>query len=271
MSQFKLAFALDDEFRLRNRSLTKQERSNLERLIEQEQCADGALTVALIGNEKILCDGYNTLAICQEQGVAPSEPRYLPFKDRAAVLEWMDLRQRARRNLTPEQMAENRTERIERVVEARTDGKSIRTIAEEEKVSVATIQRDIEEATVSGDTVEPEDGKVVGKDKKKRAARSGPKKPKKPLRCKRCKRMNRTDPNCEQCLELNEPKSGRARARDNSGPITLTFDAQFEKCYDALLLAIDRRATAMGKDKCYTACIAAAFECRKQYKAWVIA
>ncbi len=76
-----------------------------------------------------------------------------------------------RRHLTPQWLEQHRRERIDRIAEARKGGKSIRVIAEEEGVSVGTVQRDIQAATVSGgDTVEPAGGKVTGKDGRTRPA-----------------------------------------------------------------------------------------------------
>src|SRR6202021_1743282 len=56
------------------------------------------------------------------------------------------------------------------------EGKSLRAIAEEEKVSLAQVRADLKAATVQGGcTVEPKTGKVKGKDNKVRTAK--PKKP----------------------------------------------------------------------------------------------
>lgn len=78
----------------------------------------------------------------------------------------------ARRHEDPEAIRQRRRERIERVAEKRREGKSIRTIAEEEEVSKSQIERDLEEAksTVPPGTVEPESGTVIGKDGKERPA-----------------------------------------------------------------------------------------------------
>ena len=71
-----------------------------------------------------------------------------------------------RRNLTPKKQEERRKARVERVAEKRSEGKSIRTIAEEEGVSKSQVERDL--STVPGGTVEPK--KVKGKDGKTRPA-----------------------------------------------------------------------------------------------------
>src|SRR5262245_16895828 len=124
-----MKFRLDDEFRQRNRKHTQQERDNLRILIEMEGCKSDSLTVANVGPELILCDGYTTLAICEEMGIKPTAPRVIPFPDRQSVLEWIDRVQEGRRNLTPDQIAEKAAKRRERVSEGRADGKSLQTLA----------------------------------------------------------------------------------------------------------------------------------------------
>jgi transposase-like protein len=76
-----------------------------------------------------------------------------------------------RRHDTQDEQRRLRSERLERVAEARRQGRSVRQIAEQEGVSPGQVHRDIEESTVSGETVEPEDNTVTGKDNKKRPAR----------------------------------------------------------------------------------------------------
>jgi hypothetical protein len=73
-----------------------------------------------------------------------------------------------RRHDDPEAVRRRRAERIERVVEARSEGKSLRTIADDEDVSLGQIQRDLEDAVesgVSGDTPEAP-ATVTGRDGK---------------------------------------------------------------------------------------------------------
>ncbi len=240
-----MSFKLDDEFRDKNRRHTSQERKTLERLIAKHGCAPGALTVAVIGAARLLCDGYTTNAICEEQGLPTTPPVEIAFATREEVLQWIHDRQRARRNLTPEQMAENRALRVEEVVELRSQGMSTHEIAEKVGTSQKTVVKDLDKAvTDTGVSVEPPEGKITGKDGRKQPAKRKPK---------------------------GKKKGKRISPSPHSGNVGQSFDEQFEKLYDAILLVIDRRAQAMGKDKCYTLCIHAAFECRKQYKAWVSA
>ncbi len=64
-----------------------------------------------------------------------------------------------------------RRERVGRVVAWRREGLSLRAIAQAEGVSLGQVQRDLGEATVSGDTVDPHGGKVRGRDGRVRPAR----------------------------------------------------------------------------------------------------
>ncbi len=110
-------------------------------------------------------DGMNRLEIAAEMGLgAAAVPYRLANDDRytedATVAELRELAlalNQHRRHLTPQEMQELRARRIVRVAEARQEGKSIRVIAEQEKVSVAQVQRDLADATVSGDTLAPTD------------------------------------------------------------------------------------------------------------------
>lgn len=198
-------YILDDDFRKRLPQHTKQQRLNLEAKIAKEGCLKDALTVAIIGDQNILCDGYTTLAICQEKELDLTEPRSLVFANREEVLEWIDERQQSRRNTTAEAMAENRAKRIERVAEGRTQGKPIRALAEEEGVSAATIHDDIKIATVQGRTVDPPNGKVTGSDGRQKPSSTGPKYC---LSCDHKKKVGKPLPDaCPDCKKLRKKPS----------------------------------------------------------------
>lgn len=70
-----------------------------------------------------------------------------------------------RRNLDPTKAEQLRRERIVRIIEKRAEGQSLRTIAEEEKVSPEQVRRDLDKAGVTGG-VTPEPEKVTGRDGK---------------------------------------------------------------------------------------------------------
>jgi hypothetical protein len=125
-------FKIDPEFRDRNRPHTVEERRALSIIIEGEGCHADALTVAKINGHHFLADGHTTLEICKEKGLKHTAPRVIVFPDRQSVLDWIDRRQRSRRNLTLEEMQLKRAARIGRVAEARQEGQSTRAIAEAE-------------------------------------------------------------------------------------------------------------------------------------------
>jgi hypothetical protein len=88
-----------------------------------------------------------------------------------------------RRHETQEAIRQRRQDRVQRVTEARREGDSLRTIAEKEGISLGQAQRDVREAQVyPGDTPEPKDGKVTGRDGKKYAAKPKPTPPPPPER-----------------------------------------------------------------------------------------
>jgi hypothetical protein len=114
-------------------------------------------------------DGRNRVNACAELGI---DCLYLreDFSDEEAVA-FIKSRNDVRRHDTPEFRERRRQERIEREVEKRRDGESTRQIAEEEGVSQAQVRLDLAKATEQGCSVEPDGGKVTGKDGKKRDAK----------------------------------------------------------------------------------------------------
>lgn len=124
-----------------------------------------------------ILDGRNRYRALTVAGITPGQQHFvtvdLPDDD---LPRYVEIKNLLRRHLTQVQQGQRREARIARVAEARKRGESLRTIAEKEGVSLGQVQRDIEQATVSGDTVEPESGKVLGKDGKERPA-TQPKKP----------------------------------------------------------------------------------------------
>jgi hypothetical protein len=78
-----------------------------------------------------------------------------------------------RRHEEEEVVRRRRQERINRVAELRKQGKSQRQIAEDEGISRTQVQEDLKAASTGqgGWPVEPEDGKVTGKDGRTRRAK----------------------------------------------------------------------------------------------------
>ncbi len=119
--------------------------------------------------DKIL-DGRNRHAACVAAKEEPSFVELQGSPEDAAL--YVQMKNEERRML--EDLERRRQERIGRVVEARQEGESLRSIAAKEGTTVATVQRDLEKAgsTVpGGGTVEPKDGKVKGKDGRTRTAK----------------------------------------------------------------------------------------------------
>ena len=119
-----------------------------------------------------IIDGANRWTISGELGIdcPVNDLGEMSDKDARELAEQLN---HCRRHLTPadwREMAAARAERVKRVAEKRQQGKSLRTIADEEGVSEKTVRKDIEEATADGSAVEPGTGKVMGKDGKERPA-----------------------------------------------------------------------------------------------------
>jgi hypothetical protein len=116
-------------------------------------------------------DGRNRQRACRLQRV---EPVYLDDTD-VVTEDRLEAHiaslNEHRRHLGEDFLRKKREERVARVAEKRREGKSTRQIAEEEKVSHTQVQADLAAATGKGFPVEPEGGKVTGKDKRKRTAR----------------------------------------------------------------------------------------------------
>ncbi len=128
--------------------------------------------------DRQILDGRNRFKACEIAGIEPVFADYEGPADEASLRAFIEDKNEHRRHLTVDWLSKKREERVKRVAEARQEGKSIRTIAEEEGVSVGQVQRDVEKATVSGDTVAPPSGKVKGKDKGREQPASRPRKPK---------------------------------------------------------------------------------------------
>jgi ParB-like chromosome segregation protein Spo0J len=137
--------------------------------------AIGQTDPIIVFQGKIL-EGRNRWNACKLRGIDPWIEMLPEKMDPAAfVVSKND----HRRHDAGTQARKRRVARIKRIVDARKNGESIRTIAGNENITVAQVQRDIEVATVpGGGTVAPIEGKVTGKDGRKRRASTKPKKPK---------------------------------------------------------------------------------------------
>jgi hypothetical protein len=104
----------------------------------------------------MLLDGRHRYRACTELGMPPRFEQYTGTDPEAFVRS----RNEHRRHLTPEQREHLKAQRVQRVAEARSQGQSIRQIAEAEHVHPKTIERDLERvAPATPQTVTGRDGK----------------------------------------------------------------------------------------------------------------
>lgn len=146
--------------------------------MEQDMCQRGydARFPIMLFQDKIL-DGRNRQAAAEKAKVEPCYVEFPGTEDEAR--EFAQRANEERRHLTREWLDQRRKERIERVTQRRQEGASTRQIAAEEGVTQTQVLRDLKTATETRDvSVEPPDGKVTGRDGKKRDA-SKPAAPKK--------------------------------------------------------------------------------------------
>jgi hypothetical protein len=157
-----------------------------------------------------IADGVNRHICADEAGVRPTFDIFEGTIDQ--LKRYIKRANKNRRHLSPEEIAEMVDERIEKVVEAREEGKSLRTIAEEVKVSESQVRSDLERAQLRrGCAVEPKDGKVMGQDDKERAAT------KPPILCSRCKRTGAVK-DCQACAEARKAKPKATPSRRKPPP-----------------------------------------------------
>lgn len=153
------------------RVLTPAEDRELRSSIESKGVIHPVIVYQSKKHGSAIIDGLNRARIAEELGVEfPVDDRGELSDDEAKVLA--EELNHCRRHLSPSdwrQMAADRAERIERVVARRSQGASMRTIAEEEGVSHPQVIRDLNSSTGTGVPVGPE--KVKGKDGKTRTAK----------------------------------------------------------------------------------------------------
>jgi hypothetical protein len=120
-------------------------------------------------HDGMVLDGWQLQRACVRLGV---RPQYQQVPTGWAPEEFVESQNDHRRHETQEQAIRRVEGRRERVAQAHADGQSTRQIAEAEGVSHTQVKRDLEAATGTGVPVEPADGKVTGRDGKKRSARN---------------------------------------------------------------------------------------------------
>ena len=147
------------------RELTPAERLELTDSIRAAGVLSAVLVYTSPKHGPAILDGLNRWAIAGELGV-PCPVNDLGTMGDQDARELAEQANHCRRHLTPKDwqaMAAARAERVKRVAEKRQQGKSLRTIADEEGVSVKTVRDDIDESGVRGGTP---DAEVTGRDGK---------------------------------------------------------------------------------------------------------
>src|SRR4029077_11635313 len=145
-------------------ALATEEYQALREKIMHEGVRPGAIVVADIRGDHVLCDGHNTTKVAKELGIPVPEPVVLTFQSREEVVEWINENQFGRRNAAEVWKQQQRERRVHRVANARANGQSLRTIAKAENVSESTVRTDLEKAGAQGVRTTPEGGKVTGSD-----------------------------------------------------------------------------------------------------------
>jgi len=127
----------------------------------------------------LLIDGRNRWLACELVRRVP-ETIEVNFETEEDIIAYIEAKNDHKRHLTPEEEESNRQERIGRVVQARTEQKSLRTIAEQEGVSVAQVRRDLSAvpggtpATVTGRDGKTYPSRLSISTPEERADKSGP-------------------------------------------------------------------------------------------------
>lgn len=167
---------------------------------------------------KIL-DGRNRYIACVDADVLPLLVEFPGTEDEAR--EFVQTANEERRHLAAEWLAARRAERVERVAASRVDGKSLRTIAEEEGVSQSQVRRDIEESLDLG----APPGAPESRENRWNGRKDLPG-PEAAVLCDRCQRVGaRAD--CPACAEARKAKpkpkkkvpAARGDIKDKTGAV----------------------------------------------------
>lgn len=226
---------VDQEFKDLLDPLSPQELADLEaNLIADGRCFDPLIIWA---EENILLDGHNRIRICTERDINYKVLR-VNLPDREAAIKWVVDHQMGKRNLSEAGKQKARAMRRERVAKSAGEGKSVRTIAKEEKVSTSTVLKDIDKSGVSGvtpDKIKGADGKKYPSREERLGLNHTPPKP-------RLKRGERTIGGDEEA-EKAEAKDKKTRPKQGHAK----FDWKpFEKHFAKLMLMPDLIGKAYG-------------------------
>jgi hypothetical protein len=166
--------AVDYQFHAFANEYDLLEGDDLEALAD-DIAANGQREPIIVYQGKIL-EGRNRWNACKLRGI---DPWVETLPEKLDPASFVVSKNDHRRHDAGTQARKRRVDRIKRIVDARKNGQSLRTIAGNENVSESQVRQDIEVATAQGGCAPlPPDGKVTGKDGKKRKASTKPKKPK---------------------------------------------------------------------------------------------
>lgn len=191
--------------------------------IQWEHFLAGVKDMGALGHRRVtlhegqILDGWQLYRACRELDI---EPNFWTLPSKLDPAQFVQVANDNRRHETPEQIAMRRMERSERILEKRQNGKSIRTIAEEEKISPSVVHKTIEAAGVHPRTPETT---VTGKDGKTYAA-NGTHKPQKKrvelpakILCNRCRTLGEVQ-GCPACKDLNSQERKKVREDQAENP-----------------------------------------------------
>ena len=185
-------------------------------LLPSDELAEMASNMKLLGYDdqypillfegKIL-DGRNRYLAAQKAGVVCATLQFDgTYKQAEAYVHQLN----ELRRHSPEELRQRyRLERIERIAARRKAGQSLPSIAEAEEVSLGQVQLDLKKASTLYPPykVEPEDGKVKGKDGKTRTATRKKPKPKPPEPIE----VEEDKPEAELTKPVKPPKPGSVK------------------------------------------------------------
>lgn len=185
------------------RPLTDEEYMKLRKKLMQEKCIY-PLLFFYDGKTPTVLDGHHRWRVCTEEHIQFNwYDMTHAVRNVAEAVAWVKENQAARRNLTPEEIEALHVERIHRVQAAHAEGKSTRTIAEEERISKTQVLRDLEDSRGPGGPPDHEPSFIKGLDGKQYKVQQG-------VMCDRCKRTGQIQ-GCPMCkrLRADKPKPPR--------------------------------------------------------------
>jgi len=141
----------------------------LQLLIEDMRAHGYDARFPIVIHEDAILDGRNRQRAADKAGVV-----HVPEVDLPQDVDPVMFVRRAnehRRHLDQAWLQKRREERVKRVAAGTREGKSLRVIAEEEKISEKQVREDLKKSGAEGSAPAPPDGKVTGKDGKKQAAK----------------------------------------------------------------------------------------------------